>query len=66
MQILLAYLDFSDKCLTNDIGIFLAQFHHLLYHAFLFEMDITDLKKRSRHTQVLGFGKFISSLFGIK
>ena len=36
------------------------------YHAFLFAMDITDLKKRSRHTQVLGFGKFISSLFGME
>ena len=25
-------------------------------------MDITDFKKRSRHTQVLGFGKFITCI----
>ena len=30
--------------------------HPNRYPAFLFEMDITDLKKRSHHTQVLGFG----------
>ena len=26
----------------------------------LFKMDITDFKKRSRHTQVLRFGKFFT------
>ena len=44
----------SDQCAVRVNGLF------LVYHAFLFEMDITDFK--NAHTQVLGFRKFCFKL----